>query len=123
MRLGETGETGWVGYEHLIAEGSATEPSARVLPSDTFALMYTSATTGRPKGVIRSHEGSTLIALAIALEMRFTRDDVSLMFMPMCHANSPYFSHTFGHLGAACVVDDRRSFDPEALLAILPMKR
>jgi fatty-acyl-CoA synthase len=109
----------WIGYEHLIEKSNLTEPSVRVLPSDTFALMYTSGTTGRPKGVIRSHEGSTLIALATALEMRFNRDDVGLMVMPMCHANSLYFSHTFAHLGAACVIDDRRSFDPEALLAIL----
>jgi fatty-acyl-CoA synthase len=117
--LGEMSALGWIGYEHLITQANATEPTVRVLPSDTFALMYTSGTTGRPKGVIRSHEGSTLIALATALEMRFTRDDVGLMVMPMCHANSLYFSHTFAHLGAACVIDDRRSFDPEALLAIL----
>ncbi len=117
--LGETSAPGWTGYEQLIAQASATEPTLEVLPSDTFALMYTSGTTGRPKGVVRSHEGSTLIALATALEMRFTRDDVGLMVMPMCHANSLYFSHTFAHLGAACVIDDRRSFDPEALLVIL----
>ncbi len=117
--LGQTGGTGWVGYEHLIANASSVDPLVVVMPSDTFALMYTSGTTGRPKGVIRSHEGSTLIALATALEMRFTREDVGLMVMPMCHANSLYFSHTFAHLGAACVIDDRRSFDPEALLAIL----
>jgi acyl-CoA synthetase (AMP-forming)/AMP-acid ligase II len=73
--------------------------------------------------VIRSHEGNTLIALATALEMRFTRDDTGLMVMPMCHANSLYFSHTFTHLGAACVIDDRRSFDPEALLATLAQEK
>jgi fatty-acyl-CoA synthase len=37
----------------------------------------------------------------------------------MCHANSLYFSHTFVHLGATCVIDDRRSFEPEALLKTL----
>ena len=36
---------------------------------------------------------------------------------------SLYFSHTFAHLGAACVIDDRRSFDPEALLAILATEK
>ena len=55
--------------------------------------------------------------------MRFTRDDIGLMVMPMCHANSLYFSHTFTHLGAACVIDDRRSFDPEALLATLAQEK
>jgi acyl-CoA synthetase (AMP-forming)/AMP-acid ligase II len=87
------------------------------------ALMYTSGTTGKPKGAIRSHEGSALIALATALEMRFTREDTALLVMPMCHANSLYFSQTFVHLGATCVIDDRRSFDPEALLATLAQQR
>ena len=72
---------------------------------------------------MRSHEGSSLIALATALEMGFTRDDVALLVMPMCHANSLYFSHTFVQLGATCVVDDRRSFDAEAVLATLAQER
>ena len=72
---------------------------------------------------MRSHEGNTLIALATALEMGFTRDDTALLVMPMCHANSLYFSHTFTHLGATCVVDDRKSFDPEALLATLSREK
>ncbi|MFY8104137.1 MAG: class I adenylate-forming enzyme family protein, partial [Ramlibacter sp.] len=37
--------------------------------------------------------------------------------------NSLYFSQTFVHLGATCVIDDRRSFDPEALLATLSAER
>jgi len=121
--LGTRTAPGWTPYEALIAAGSASDPGVAVRPTDPCALMYTSGTTGRPKGAIRSHEGNTLIALATALEMRFTRDDTGLMVMPMCHANSLYFSHTFTHLGAACVIDDRRSFDPEALLATLAQER
>ena len=119
VQLGGEAADGWVGYEALIAAASDAPPVVAVLPGDASALMYTSGTTGKPKGAIRSHEGSTLIALATALEMGFTRDDTALLVMPMCHANSLYFSHTFVHLGATCVIDDRRSFDPEALLATL----
>jgi fatty-acyl-CoA synthase len=103
----------------LIDGAASTPPGVPVHPGDPSALMYTSGTTGKPKGAIRSHEGSTLIALATALEMQFTRDDTALLVMPMCHANSLYFSHSFVHLGATCVIDDRRSFDAEALLATL----
>jgi fatty-acyl-CoA synthase len=110
---------GWHAYERLMEGAGSVAPSVAVLPEDPSALMYTSGTTGKPKGAIRSHEGSTLIALATALEMRFTRNDTALLVMPMCHANSLYFSQTFVHLGATCVIDDRRSFDPEALLATL----
>jgi len=70
--------------------------------------MYTSGTTGKPKGAIRSHEGSTMIALATALELGFTPKDTALLVMPMCHANSLYFSHTFTQLGATCIIDDRK---------------
>ncbi|MFT3957348.1 MAG: AMP-binding protein [Piscinibacter sp.] len=115
--------SGWTGYEDLIAASATREPPVRVRPADPCALMYTSGTTGRPKGAIRSHEGNTLIALATALEMGFGRNDSALLVMPMCHANSLYFSHTFVHLGATCVIDDRRSFDPEALLATLSSQK
>ena len=121
--LGERTAAGWTDYEALIAAASDKDPGVAVKPTDPCALMYTSGTTGRPKGAIRSHEGNTLIALATALEMGFNRDDTGLMVMPMCHANSLYFSHTFTHLGAACVIDDRRSFVPEALLATLAQER
>ncbi len=114
---------GWHGYEALIDAADSRDCAVTVRPGDPCALMYTSGTTGRPKGAIRSHEGNTLIALATALEMGFTRDDTALLVMPMCHANSLYFSHTFIHLGATCVVDDHKSFDAEALLATLARER
>jgi len=119
IALGRSVPAGWQDYEALIERASPEPPPVEVAPGDMSALMYTSGTTGKPKGAMRSHQGSTLIALATALEMGFTRDDTALIVMPLCHANSLYFSHTFVHLGATCVIDDRRSFDPEALLATL----
>ena len=120
---GTSAPAGWQDYEALIKAASTDEPAEPVRPADPCALMYTSGTTGRPKGAIRSHEGNTLIALATALEMGFTRNDTALLVMPMCHANSLYFSHTFTHLGATCVIDDRKSFDPEALLDTLAREK
>lgn len=109
----------WVEYESLMSQNPDAHAFEIVKPEEMCALMYTSGTTGRPKGAIRSHAGGTLIALATALEMGFSRDDTALLVMPMCHANSLYFGTTFMHLGATCVIDDRRSFNPEALLATL----
>ena len=109
----------WLAYEDVVASGSAATSFEAMHPDDMCALMYTSGTTGRPKGAMRSHGGSSLMALATALEMGFTRDDTGLLVMPLCHANSLYFGTTFIHLGATCIVDDQRSFDPETLLKTL----
>ncbi|GAB3184104.1 class I adenylate-forming enzyme family protein [Hydrogenophaga aquatica] len=111
--------SGWQAYETLLAGADLSTPLDPVGADDCCALMYTSGTTGRPKGAIRSHGGSTLIALATALEMGFTERDTALLVMPLCHANSLYFGTTFVHMGGTCVIDDRRSFDPEALLKTL----
>jgi acyl-CoA synthetase (AMP-forming)/AMP-acid ligase II len=51
--------------------------------------------------------------------MDLTPDDTALLVMPMCHANSLYFSFAFAYLGASCVVNDSGNFDPENVLKIL----
>ena len=119
----DTEPDGWTGYEALLDGADTTTVLPEVGPQDHCALMYTSGTTGRPKGAIRAHGGSTLIALATALEMGFTHDDTALLVMPLCHANSLYFGTTFVHLGATIVIDDRPSFDPEAVMRTLAEER
>jgi acyl-CoA synthetase (AMP-forming)/AMP-acid ligase II len=99
------------------------EPGITVKPADAWALMYTSGTTGKPKGAIRNHEGLALISLVTALDMGLSCEDTALLVMPMCHANSLYFGCTFAYIGATVVVDDRKHFDPEALLSTIASQR
>jgi acyl-coenzyme A synthetase/AMP-(fatty) acid ligase len=49
-------------YEDLIGAGSSSEPLIDSGPDDPYALLYTSGTTGKPKGVIRSSGGMVLQA-------------------------------------------------------------
>jgi acyl-CoA synthetase (AMP-forming)/AMP-acid ligase II len=117
--IGDKTPAGWTAYEALVERGVAREPGIEVKPTDTWALMYTSGTTGKPKGAIRNHEGMALMSLVTALDMGLTRDDTALLVMPMCHANSLNFGSTFTYIGATVVVDDRKSFDPEGLLVTM----
>jgi fatty-acyl-CoA synthase len=114
---------GWSAYETLIEQASPGPPALEVKPDDPWALMYTSGTTGRPKGAIRSHGATAVMSLVTAADMGFTVQDTALLVMPMCHANSLYFSFAFTYIGATCIIDDRRSFDPEHLLATLAEQR
>ena len=66
---------------------------------------------------------AVLRAFATAPEFGLSADDNGLLVMPLCHANSLYFGVTFAMLGATIVVDDRKSFDPEALLAKLASEK
>jgi acyl-CoA synthetase (AMP-forming)/AMP-acid ligase II len=123
IRIGGSATSGWTVYEALMERAPDDEPMVARRPTDTWALMYTSGTTGKPKAAIRNHEGLALISLVTALDMGLSAAHRALLVMPMCHANSLYFGCTFAYIGATIVVDDRQHFDPEALLATIASQR
>jgi len=110
---------GIVEYEAFLARGAATEPGVAVAASDPWMLMYTSGTTGKPKGVIRSHQGAALLSLVTEIELGFGRPEEGLLVMPMCHANSLYFFGSLAYCGGVTTVYSRKSFDPEEALATI----
>ena len=104
---------GYRSYEDLLAAASDREPGQQVSPADPWMLMYTSGTTGRPKGAIRSHRGGALLSLVTQVELGIHRNDDALLVMPMCHANSLYFFGAFSYCGGTTTIYSRKSFDPE----------
>ena len=74
--------------------------------------MYTSGTTGNPKGVVRNHKGFALMSLVTEIELGVHRRDGALLVMPMCHANSLNFFGAFSYCGGETAIYSRKSFDP-----------
>lgn len=110
---------GYRDYETLLAKAGDREPAVAVGTTDPWMLMYTSGTTGRPKGAIRSHRANTLLSLVTEIELGIRREDSALLVMPMCHANSLYFFGAFSYCGSAVTIYSRKSFDPEHCLRTL----
>ncbi len=110
---------GYRGYEDLVAAAKDSRPDIAVDAADPWTLMYTSGTTGRPKGAIRSHAGAAMMSLVTDVELGFGDRDSALLVMPMCHGNSLFFFGAFTYCGATCTVYNRKNFDPEHLLRTL----
>jgi fatty-acyl-CoA synthase len=104
---------GYASYEKLMSDARDSEPDAAPAPEDPWMFMYTSGTTGTPKGAIRNHRGGAMLSLVTEIELGIHRDDGALLVMPMCHANSLYFFCAFAYCGATTTVYNRKSFDPE----------
>jgi malonyl-CoA/methylmalonyl-CoA synthetase len=75
--------------EELIAPGAPAGAAARPWPAanDDGLMLYTSGTTGRPKGVRLSHAALAATVLALEEAWRWRRDDRLLHVLPLHHTH------------------------------------
>lgn len=77
----------------LLASSSDPPVAHPAKPDDVATLIYTSGTSGRPKGVMLSHHALLWNARAAAAIIPPRRDDVFLSILPLAHA----FERTAGY--------------------------
>jgi long-chain acyl-CoA synthetase len=82
-----SGEGNDLSYKTLLQRG-AERPVATVHPAEneTASLLYTSGTTGNPKGVILSHGNIVSNLMAVQSNLPFAGEDRSLAFLPWAHS-------------------------------------
>lgn len=114
---------GYRPYEELLASSEAMPPAVHVDPEDTWIILYTSGTTGVPKGVVRTHESYTAFYLINAVDFRFGKDDICLNVMPLCHVNSTFFTLNVLYVGGSVYVYPARSFKPIEVLDVIRRER
>ncbi|MFH0888139.1 MAG: AMP-binding protein [Planctomycetota bacterium] len=110
-------------YESSLKKQSIDEPICEIKPEDIWVLLYTSGTTGKPKGVLRSHESYIAFYLINAGDFKFNHHDICLNVMPLCHVNSTFFSFTVTYLGGGAYIIPARHFDPIEILQIIEREK
>ncbi len=105
---------------HLPAAG---EPEAQVSFFDPHLMMYTSGTTGRPKGAVLTHSNSVWNAVNMLLnEEGLETRDVVLTVAPMFHIGG-LSVYTLPALFKGCTVVLERQFDPRRTLELVERER
>jgi acyl-CoA synthetase (AMP-forming)/AMP-acid ligase II len=121
VRIGAADGDGWVSLAELEATGGAPEV-AITDPDDVHRLMYTSGTTGRPKGVMITHANLAWKNLAHIVEFGFTNGDLGLACGPLYHVGAlDLTTTTLIAAGATTIV--HRTFDAAAVVDELERSR
>jgi acyl-CoA synthetase (AMP-forming)/AMP-acid ligase II len=81
---------------------------------DPHVMLYTSGTTGSPKGALLSHRSYWLQGMTSHLQLGFGEDDVALSMFPMFHMGGWSLPLGFWHTGATAVIMPKA--DPRPIL-------
>jgi malonyl-CoA/methylmalonyl-CoA synthetase len=102
-------------HDEIFGAPPVAYRSTEINDNDPCLLMYSSGTTGWPKGVVHTHGNVASGLLALQKCWRFTPDDVVLNVLPLFHIHGLCFATLLTLLSGGCVILD--DFEPLRTLA------
>ncbi|HEY0296091.1 MAG TPA: AMP-binding protein [Bordetella sp.] len=117
-QLQDLGQDGHGGLRGMLRETAPRRDIEPVAPDDIAAILYTSGTTGRPKGAQITHRNLTECAQALVSAWQITARDRLLHFLPMSHAHGLLTAVNTTLVGGAALLFLER-FDLKMVIAAL----
>ncbi len=119
VSTGEAPADGAEQYEEMLRSAMPEAPDAVVEEDDLAFLMYTSGTTGRPKGAMLTHRNLVTNTSNWILEMEAGTDDVWLSGLPLFHIGGINGILPFLYTGGTSIITPSTNFDAQQSLDLI----
>jgi acyl-CoA synthetase (AMP-forming)/AMP-acid ligase II len=106
-----------------IANDRLAKTAASISPEDPVAIMYTSGTTGRPKGVVLDHLGLINKSMVATERQGLAAEDRLCLFFPLFHMFGNTCIALAGLLRGAALILPCSRFDPAKVLSALSTEK
>ena len=93
-------------YEEILLESSSAEPNELVHPEDALVILYTSGTTGLPKGAVISHRAFIARVSVFCSDYGMSREDTFVAWAPMFHMASTDLAIGMMLIGGKVIIVD-----------------
>jgi fatty-acyl-CoA synthase len=107
------GDTPDCSYEEAIGRQQAPPPTVVVDDDDAAFVMYTSGTTGRPKGAVLTHKNLIANTWSWTFEVGIRRSDIYTPGLPLFHIGGLVGLYPFLQMGSLVVLQPTGGFDPD----------
>lgn len=100
-------------FATILADSIADEPKLRTSGQDTVLIMYTSGTSGKPKGAMLSHDNLLATSLGLIHSIDWWQQDRFLLVAPFFHIGG--FAPLLANVHTGCTSVLMEDFDPVAV--------
>lgn len=108
-------------YETLLRQNSSREPPCVVRPEDGLLILYTSGTTGFPKGALISHRAVVARAALMFADWNLTAEETYVAWSPLFHLSGADLSLCSLIQGGRVVICD--GFNPQQLADVIAAEK
>ena len=120
LLCGEKAETGWATIAEICAAQPTTQPATRIDETSFFNIIYSSGTTGLPKGIAHDHGGRRDWAYDLAIALRYHGGAQTLLTIGL-YSNISWVAMLTTFIAGGCIHIEQQ-FHPDRFIDVVALR-